>query len=78
MTALTFTLLKFFEKVKIKEDDTALINFRNNYLKLQPKLLNVISMDFSDIENLSNAKCAMLNKELEKTLKDFLNENLPK
>ena len=75
-TALTFALMDFFDKNPIPETDTPLICFKDNYLKLQHKFLSVISMDFSDIENLNNAKCAMLNKELEKTLKGFLDENL--
>lgn len=74
-TSLTFALMAFFDKNPIPETDTPLICFKDNYLKLQHKFLSVISMDFSDIETLSNAKCAMLNKELEKTLKAFLAEN---
>lgn len=77
-TELSFALIDFFKNKNLSKTDIPLIKFRDNYLRNQHRFLSVIAMDFSDIENLSNAKCAMLNKKLEKTLKDFLDENLPK
>lgn len=77
-TELSFALIDFFKNKNLNKTDIPLIKFRDNYLRNQHRFLSVIAMDFSDIENLSNAKCAMLNKKLEKTLKDFLDEHLPK
>ena len=77
-TALSLALIGFFKDKKLPATDIPLIKFRDNYLRNQHRFLSVIAMDFTDIENLSHAKCAMLNKELEKTLKAFLAENLPR
>jgi len=77
-TDLALKLKKYFEeldRIEAKYEESLKI-FRDNYTKLQTKYLNVIAMDFSEIDKLSLDKKSELRSELEKTLNAFLNRNV--
>ena len=75
-----FMAMKYFEK-KAEEVNTrywskSMKLFKKNFMGLNAHFINVISMDFTDIARLSENKKSELNKELEETLRRYLDRNL--
>ena len=77
---LIMTAMKYFNKMSEKVDERYwpqnIRQFKKNLLQVNTHFINVVSMDFADIVRLSENKRSELNKELEETLRRYLDRNL--
>ena len=77
---LMMTAMRYFNQMSKKIDERYwpqnIRQFKKNLLQVNTHFINVVSMDFSDIVRLSENKRSELNKELEETLRRYLDRNL--